>query len=347
MSSRLRQAQRDLRARLRQQDTLSEIVRASYGEIQPTRVAELLVERVRAWIPVAEWGVTLFEATTPMAVAASTAAGDDESAALVAVGDWIAKHEAAFVSADLATDPRVKQVAAATVIGFPLTAKGKVVGALIGFELRPSARVPAMSAGVLRALEQLVEPVALALDQAMRMQRVQALSVTDDLTSLFNSRYLRESLAREAKRSLRYGRSLSVLFIDLDGFKRVNDEHGHLLGSRTLVEAAAVIQGCARDSDVVARYGGDEFVVALPETGREGAMVVAERVVARLVTHRFLLGDQLDIRLTASIGVATLPGDATSPDDLLHAADLAMYRVKERGKNGICAASELEPARKE
>jgi diguanylate cyclase (GGDEF)-like protein len=162
--------------------------------------------------------------------------------------------------------------------------------------------------------------------------------VTDDLTHLYNSRYLNLVLRRETKRSLRSGRPLSVLFIDLDGFKSINDAHGHLSGSRALVEAAAVVRGSARETDVVARFGGDEFAVVLPDTGAEGAFAVGERVRQRIAAQHFLADDGLAIRLTASIGVATLPDAATAPDELLQAADMAMYAVKQSGKNGIQAA---------
>jgi len=151
--------------------------------------------------------------------------------------------------------------------------------------------------------------------------------------------YLNAVLRRETKRASRSGRPLSLLFIDLDGFKSINDTHGHLFGSRALVEAAHVIKGSARETDVVARFGGDEFALILPDTGGEGAFAVGERIRDRIAAHSFLAGDGLDIHLTASIGVATLPDVAASADELMHAADKAMYQVKDAGKNGIQAAS--------
>ena len=180
--------------------------------------------------------------------------------------------------------------------------------------------------------------MALALDNALALQRAEVLSVTDDLTGLSNSRYLNLVLRREEKRSIRSGRPLSVLFIDMDGFKNVNTHHGHMAGSRALVEVAGVIRICARETDVVARFGGDEFAVILPDTGREGAVFVAERVCDRIRTFRFLESDGLTVRLTASVGVATLPDVTGSAEELLRAADRAMYRVKDAGKNGIFVA---------
>ena len=163
--------------------------------------------------------------------------------------------------------------------------------------------------------------------------------MTDDLTQLYNSRYLNQVLRRETKRASRSGRPLSLLFLDLDGFKSINDTHGHLFGSRALVEAAAVIRGSARETDVVARFGGDEFALILPDTGAEGAFAVGERARDRVAECTFLAGDGLNIHLTASVGVATLPDVAASAEELVQAADKAMYRVKDSGKNGIQAAA--------
>jgi diguanylate cyclase (GGDEF)-like protein len=218
------------------------------------------------------------------------------------------------------------------------------VGAVIAMDRLASPREPRLAAVTLRAVRVLLEPAAVAIDNALLVKRAEALSVTDDLTQLYNSRYLNMVLRRETKRASRSGRPLSLLFLDLDGFKGVNDTHGHLFGSRALVEAAGVIKGSARETDVVARFGGDEFALVLPDTGGEGAFAVGERIRDRVAAHKFLSGDGLDIHLTASVGVATLPDVAASAEELVQAADKAMYVVKESGKNGIAVASAVADA---
>ncbi len=144
------------------------------------------------------------------------------------------------------------------------------------------------AATTLDALLAAIEPGAIAIENALRVQRAEALSVTDDLTQLYNSRFLSQVLRRETKRASRSGRPLSLLFVDLDGFKSINDSHGHLFGSRALVEAAGVIRASARETDMVARFGGDEFALILPDTGSDGAVSVGERVRDRIAAFSFL-----------------------------------------------------------
>ena len=179
----------------------------------------------------------------------------------------------------------------------------------------------------------LLDQASLALDNAARYNFAKDLLYIDELTGLYNYRYLDVVLDRELKRSDRYGSSLSVLFLDIDLFKMVNDMFGHLIGSRVLREMGTLLRKSVRDVDAVIRYGGDEYTVVLVETGLEGATVVAERIRHMVETHTFAKGDGLAIKLTVSLGYACSPDDAMTKADLLEMADQAMYRGKAGGKN--------------
>jgi len=327
-----------LRSRVDRREALLDIVRAVNTTLEPNEIAELVLDRAATWVPAPCWALLCSDFSAQVLVLADRGLEPDLVAAVHAVAAWVMENGQEFATADLHRDARVADQSNAAVLAFPLSCRGRQVGALIGLDRVPSSRDPRLEPVVLRALRVLLEPVSVALDNALQLKRTEELSVTDDLTQLYNSRYLNQVLRRETKRASRSGRPLSLLFIDLDGFKAVNDTHGHLCGSRTLVEAASVIKGSARETDVVSRFGGDEFALILPDTGGEGAFAVGERIRERVAEFEFLARDGLKIRLTASVGVATLPDVAASAEELVAAADSAMYYVKEHGKNGIQAA---------
>ena len=331
--------QRQLLSRVERREALLDIVHAVNTTLEPAEIAELVVEQAMAWVPVPGWAAVSSDLSGSLSVLAGRGLLPDMGPALHSVANWVMRHGEPFASEDLRGDARARSELLGAVLALPLSCRGRHVGALIGFDRAPSSKKPQLAPSVVRAMGALLEPAAVALDSALRLKRAEALSVTDDLTRLYNSRYLNSMLRRETKRASRSGRPLSLLFIDLDGFKGINDVHGHLSGSRALVEAAAVIRSCARETDMVARFGGDEFAVVLPDTGGEGAFAVGERVRDRIAAHKFLAGDGLDIHLTASVGLATLPDAAASAEELIEAADKAMYGVKDSGKNGIQAAS--------
>ncbi|MDO8836310.1 MAG: GGDEF domain-containing protein [Vicinamibacterales bacterium] len=336
-SARVAGTQRQLRATLQRRDTLTALVRETLGEADPRRIADVLLGRLSAWVPLGGWTLVVSDQQGQLAQLVARGVADDLWDSALRVATLVLQQRTVFLSADVSRDPRFPGVRPATVVAFSLVARGQAVGAAIGVDA-PSAREPRFSPAVLSLLAEVFDTAASTLGQAFQLQRAEAMSVTDELTGLYNSRYLKEGLHRESKRAMRYGRPVSVLFIDLDGFKGVNDTHGHLAGSRTLVEAGGLIHAGARESDIVARYGGDEFVMVLPDTGSEGAMVVARRIRDRIAGHKFLAADGINWRLTASLGVATLPDVAQSSEALLDAADRAMYHVKEHGKNNVFLA---------
>ncbi len=160
-------------------------------------------------------------------------------------------------------------------------------------------------------------------------------ALQDDLTGVLNRRYLDRYLEEEIERSRRYKRHFSLLFFDLDHLKQINDQFGHLSGSRVLVELVGVIKAKLRRTDKIFRFGGDEFSVTLPETDRRGAVDTAHRLRRAIRAHRFHPVEGAEASLTASFGVATYPEDGATGEELLHHADEAMYLVKAGPRDGV------------
>ncbi len=163
------------------------------------------------------------------------------------------------------------------------------------------------------------------------------LAHTDPLTQVLNRRALTVRLASELERARRYDSVLTLLMVDLDHFKKVNDTYGHLVGDEVLREVATLLQNEVRSVDVVARYGGEEFVAVLPETSLAGAMIFAERIREHVAATPFASSLVEPLRLTASIGVSSYPSATISTvDDLFARADEALYRAKADGRNRVC-----------
>ena len=254
------------------------------------------------------------------------------------IAGWVAETGRSAIVNDTAHDPRFArkfdtstQFQTRSILCAPLISRGRTIG-VVEIINKLKGR---FTQGDLEILLTLVEPCAIAIENAILFQRTEQLTITDDLTKLFNSRYMNLYLGREIKRCKRHGIPLSVIFLDLDGFKGINDQYGHLAGSGTLAEVGGILAEAVRESDILARYGGDEFVVVLPETPPAGALVIAERLRRAIEAHSFLQGQGLTARISASFGISSYPDHALTPEGLIQKADQAMYRVKEKEKNGI------------
>ncbi len=210
----------------------------------------------------------------------------------------------------------------------PLKSRGRSAGVL-GLAAR---RSHAFDDDTVRLLQPIADSAALALENVRLLEKTRQLSITDEVTPLYNYRFFHQILDRELKLVDRYRSVLSLIFMDLDRFKPINDRYGHLRGSRVLREVGFLLRAACRETDYPARYGGDEFVVILPQTDSAAARVLGQKLVRLIEEHSFLQEEGIDARLGASIGVATYPLEAASKEALIRLADERMYGNKDERK---------------
>lgn len=258
------------------------------------------------------------------------------------VAGWVAKNRKPLHIPDVRYDTRYERTfdfilgfRARSILCAPLISKQRALGVI---ELFNDEAHGDFQTDDLFLLSTIADYAAIAIENARYFQKIQELTITDDVTGLHNTRFLYRALEEEIKRSQRYGKHFTLIFIDLDHFKRVNDAHGHLAGSNLLREVGQVFRGSLRDVDIVTRYGGDEFVIILPETKKLQGLKAAERIRQALNEHEFHPAANLTTKVTASFGIASYPVDARSHIKVIRLADQAMYRVKETTRDGIAAA---------
>jgi len=254
------------------------------------------------------------------------------------IAGWVAKNGEQLIVPDVYTDPRfakrideVTQWETRSIICMPLNSKHRVLGViqLVNVDMK------GFSDQEIFFLHSLCDYAAIAIENSRAVEKIQELTITDDCTGLYNARHLYKTLETEVYRSSRFGYEFSVLFIDLDHFKQVNDTHGHLIGSKLLAEIGYLIKAQLRLIDYAFRYGGDEFVVLLPQTGKDQALYVAKRLRDALRVTNFCKEEGLNLNVRASIGLATYPHDAKSPHDVIRQADEMMYLVKNTSRDNI------------
>jgi len=250
------------------------------------------------------------------------------------VAGWVAQHGEPLLVDNSGGRPRRGRAipsgpaGAGYTLGVPVRGRQAILGVV---QLASGRSDDRLSEEEIPTLTALADYLAIALENAR-------LTISDHCTGLFNARHLNHVLEAEIYRSARFGHEFSVVFMDLDHFKRVNDTYGHLLGSKLLGMIGDLIKRELRLIDSAFRYGGDEFVLLLPQTSRSNALVMVKRLREALNSRDFSLGEGRDFRLTASYGVASFPADATTVQDLLRRADEAMYCVKSTTRDGIAVS---------
>lgn len=221
-------------------------------------------------------------------------------------------------------------------ICMPLRSRDRTLGVIQLF----NCRLESFSDDVVSFLHLLCDYAAIAIENARAVERIQQLTVTDDCTGLFNQRQLYSLLARESENVRLTGAPFSLIFIDLDHFKAVNDAHGHLIGSRLLAEFGQALRALVLPTHYVFRYGGDEFVVLLHETDKNEAERLARHIHQTLRGRSFRVTENLELTIRASYGVAAWPDDAQDIHDLILRADTAMYRVKGSTRDDVAVSGE-------
>lgn len=258
------------------------------------------------------------------------------------IAGWVAESGEPILVEDIKTDSRrmVRRDGSAhpeaqSIVCVPVKGREKILGVI---ELVNTLSKERFHEEDIPILKNLADYAAIALENARYVKRIHELTITDDCTALYNARHLNFVLDAEIYRSTRYGYEFSVIFIDLDHFKQVNDTHGHLMGSKLLWFIGDLIKSHLRLIDYAFRYGGDEFVVLLPQTSKRNALMVVRRLRELLNSRIFFVEEGLNVKVTASFGIAGFPDDARTRRELLHLADEAMYLVKNSTRDNIALA---------
>lgn len=338
----------ELQQRRLQLATFTEIGKALTSSLDLKEILNIVMENIRELLHPKNWSLLLLdEDTNELRFEIVVGDGAEKIKDLrlrlgEGVAGWVAKERKPLLVPDVSKDSRfcrkadeVSNFTTQSIICVPLMTRGKCLGVI---ELINKAELDSFVEDDLLVLTTLADYTAIAIENAMLFNRVQELTITDDLTKLYNSRFLHSRLEYEVERAKRFKYEISLIFLDLDYFKEVNDKHGHLCGSKLLKEVAQLILGMIRNVDMACRYGGDEFLIMMPGTTKKNAAIVAEKLRIAMKEAVFLKEEGVNARLTGSFGVAAYPLDADNKDDLIHLADTAMYSVKNRTKDGVAEA---------
>lgn len=339
----------ELRRKMEEYAVVHDMAKALTSTLQLDQVLKTVMEKVQELLAPDTWSLLLVDEKTNelyFQIATGEAASKLKDVRLKmgqGIAGWVAQSGVASIVPDVSKDPRFSgQVDAMTkmrthsIICVPIRGKERVLGVVEIINLVGKREFDQEDMTLLQAM---ADYSAIALENAIHVQRIHELTITDDCTDLYNVRHLNFVLDTEIYRSNRYQYEFSLIFLDLDHFKEVNDTHGHLVGSKLLREMAELIRGSLRLIDYAFRYGGDEFVILLPQTGKESANVVARRLHERVNEKKFMAEEGLNLHLTASFGLATYPADATTKAEMIRLADEAMYLAKNTSRNSIAVAN--------
>jgi diguanylate cyclase (GGDEF)-like protein len=260
----------------------------------------------------------------------------------VGIAGYVAQTGESLFIPDVQADPRFNKdidlktgFTTRSIICVPLNSHGKTLGVI---EVINVADMTVFEAEGLPILEILADYAAVAIHNSLQVARIEKMSITDEYTGLYNARYLHQLVDRLVEETAREPSQFSVVFVDVDDFKDVVDCHGHLGGSQILKEIGATMASCLSDTDILIKYGGDEYVIVMPGRSKADAREIARGMLAQISGTTYLRSEECPVTVTASFGVAGFPDDARSKKELLIAADNSMYEVKNTTKNGVGVA---------
>ena len=306
-------------------------------------ILRTILDHMERLIQAELWTLLMLDETSQELYYAIAAGGNEEALRelRVKVGEgvagWVAEHGETLIVPDEGEDDRLSIAHRAvprkirSVIAMPLRGRTRVQGVIE--ILNPTQEQ--LSDYTIAFLHILADHAAIAIENARDVARIQELTITDDTTGLYNMRHLYEVLTRELRRCAQTGEPVSLAFLDLDRFKRVNDVHGHLVGSELLALTGQRIHKLSRPQDLCFRYGGDEFVILMPGTSEGEAFALVESLHRQLIETTFQIKDGPALTVSASIGIATAPRDGDSIHAVIGTADSRMYEVKGEGRGQI------------
>jgi diguanylate cyclase (GGDEF)-like protein len=309
-------------------------------------ILRTILEHMERMIEAELWTLLMLDEASQELYYAIAAGGEQDAlrGLRVKVGEgvagWVAEHGETLIIPEAEHDPRLKKAHTVkpgkvrSVIAMPLRGRKGTHGVIEIF----NPRADQMTDYTIAFLHILADHAAIAIENARDVARIQQLSITDDCTGLYNARHLYDVLGRELARCGRLGLPVSLAFLDLDRFKLVNDAHGHLVGSELLALTGRRLRELSRKQDLCFRYGGDEFVILMPETGHQAALTQARELHRLLMETRFSTKNGLRLSVSASVGVATAPADGAAVHAVIGAADTRMYEVKNNGRGQVRGA---------
>ncbi len=345
-----REENAELKRQVERLSLFHEVGKALFSTLDLQKILQTIMEKISDLLQPDTWSLLMLDDKTQelyFEIAIGTGADKLKDIRLrmgEGIAGWVAQTGEPVLVEDVRRDERftsrideLTHTDTRSVVCVPIKGRERVLGVI---ELVNCLGRESFTKDDIPILKSLADYAAIALENARYVQRIHELTITDDCTALYNARHLNFVLDAEIYRSNRYGYEFSVIFIDLDHFKQVNDIHGHLVGSKLLWLIGDLIKNNLRMIDYAFRYGGDEFVILLPQTSKENALMVVRRIKDLLNSKIFFGEEGMNVRVTASFGLASFPADGRTRKEILRMADEAMYMVKNTTRNNIALAGE-------